>query len=381
MKKWLFFLFAAMQLSLASAQATVGTLLTDVALDNLTADTAGNLYASNYLQGGVYKIVPGGSPIIYAPGISGAAGSVLDATGKLFVASYTDGNIYQVPAGGGNATLFAALGAAAGPAGLAMDTAGNIYAACSGSQSAPVSLIKKITPAGVISNFATGSATTWYSAGSLAFDPEGNLYVSGFANSKLYKLTPDGSTTTLLATLPGAGTVLGYLRYQDGYLYVTQPADNKVYRVDLQGNATVFAGSGAAGNADGPALQATFEAANGLAFSPGGDTLYISEYEGLRLRYVTGFTTTIHSLALPARVSARIADGKLELHVEGLQTYTPDLVCQLYSLSGHLVYMDLLMIIQGRSYTRVDLPGLPAGVFILVLRQGNAIQARLIPAL
>jgi sugar lactone lactonase YvrE len=92
------------------------------------------------------------------------------------------------------------------PAGLALDLAGNLYVADSGSQ-----VIRKITPQGLVSTFAgaggqadwqDGSDTNaWFNNPSgVALDGDGNLYVADTANACIRKITPAGDVSTIAGT-------------------------------------------------------------------------------------------------------------------------------------------------------------------------------------
>ena len=67
----------------------------------------------------------------------------------------------------------------------------------------------------------------------------------------------------------------------------TAIGENRVYRISLAGEVSPFAGSGEAGAADGPAEKAQFFMPNGIAASPDGRHLYVSEYGGTNVRRIT----------------------------------------------------------------------------------------------
>ena len=60
-------------------------------------------------------------------------------------------------------------------------------------------------------------------------------------------------------------------------LFVVARTAHQIYRVSLDGEVELFAGSGERGHDDGPALEATFSFPNDLAFSPDGTILYVNE--------------------------------------------------------------------------------------------------------
>ncbi len=112
-------------------------------------------------------------------------------------------------AGPGN---FDAVGAAAGffnPNGVASDSAGNVYAADTGSHT-----IRRITPAGVVSTVAglsgqsgsadgNGTAARFNSPGGIAIDTAGNLYVADTGNSRVRKIAPSGAVSTFAGMVAG----------------------------------------------------------------------------------------------------------------------------------------------------------------------------------
>lgn len=63
-------------------------------------------------------------------------------------------------------------------------------------------MIRKITPAGVVTTFAgsgvmgaivgTGTAATFSAPSGLAIDKAGNLYVADYSNNAIRKITPAG---------------------------------------------------------------------------------------------------------------------------------------------------------------------------------------------
>jgi hypothetical protein len=78
-----------------------------------------------------------------------------------------------------------------------------------------------------------------------------------------------------LATLPGDNN--GHLVFGNGVLYVAARGANQIYRVTLDGEVLLLAGSGERGHADGPAATATLSLPNDLALSADGAELYFNE--------------------------------------------------------------------------------------------------------
>jgi len=122
------------------------------------------------------------------------------ARGKPFHFSAKASNSYAGKSGTGAYSGDGGLAAAAilnGPAGVAIDQAGNLYIADGANN-----VVRKVTPAGYISTYA-GTGTAGYSGdGSaatsaelsapwgLAFDASGNLYIGDTGNNRVRKVTP-----------------------------------------------------------------------------------------------------------------------------------------------------------------------------------------------
>lgn len=181
----------------------------------------------------------------------------------------------------------------------AFDAFGNLFVTYSGSrgQQVPISIFK-VTPAGTRESFS--SAVT--NPTSMAFSPDGTLYVSSRFEGAVYRLTDDGNAEVFasdlgiacglafapdgtlfvgdrsgtvfevarngvartLATVPASVAAFHLALGPDG-LYVTAPtlsASDVIYRVSFTGEVSVF--------------HAGFGRPQGLAFAPDG-TLHVVE--------------------------------------------------------------------------------------------------------
>lgn len=213
----------------------------------------------------VYRIMPEGQQRVFATGFAGASGNAFDSEGNLYQSNIAGGRISKVTPDG-TVSTFATTGIN-GPVGIAVDSQDNVFVANCGDHT-----IRKITPDGTSTAFAANAL--FACPNGLTIDENDNLYTSNFNNGNVIKITPDG-TVSLLATIPGGNN--GHLTYTHGQLYVVARCANRIYRLSLTGQRTLLAGSGARGNADGPATQATFSIPNGIAASVTGDTLYVND--------------------------------------------------------------------------------------------------------
>lgn len=113
------------------------------------------------------------------------------------------------------------------------DSEGNLFVTYSGSrgQEAPVSVFR-VTPAGTREPFASGIVN----ATSLAFGPDGQLYVSSRFEGAVYRLGADGSSEQVAADL---GVACGLAFDEDGWMYVGDRSGT-IFRV-RDGRASAFA--------------------------------------------------------------------------------------------------------------------------------------------
>lgn len=193
------------------------------------------------------------------------------------------------------------------PNGIAVDKAGNQYI---GDWSNHV--IRKITPAGVVSTFA-GTGIRGYKDGAaaeaefnepwgLAIDMSGNLYVGDAKNHRIRKITPAGTVSTLAgsgsaAFADGTGTAAMF-DYPSavgidalGNIYVGDCNNQRVRKITPAGVVSTVAGNGAAGYADGAAATAQFHTPNGMVVSASGD-IYVADVENGVIRKISGGMVT-----------------------------------------------------------------------------------------
>lgn len=146
----------------------------------LTSDPAGNLYVSQFEDGGqVFKITPAREVSPFASGLYYPDGLVFGPTGDLFICNTRLNEIRRVPPTGGTAALFAS--GFNYPIAATFDNAGNLLVAeyLGGS-------IAKVSPTGTVSPFGSG----FISPAGLAFDDQGDLFIADFGANMIYKAVP-----------------------------------------------------------------------------------------------------------------------------------------------------------------------------------------------
>ena len=177
----------------------------------VAADTAGNVLIADPGNSFLWRVSPdrsirivGSLPMPAEVAVDGAGNYYAATSGEVWEAQYT-GTVPPAPmvvAGGG-----LALGDG-GPAvsaqvfpigGVAVDGAGNLFIADIGTNS-----IRKVTPAGIITTVASGQLS--FPRG-VAVDGAGNLYIADTGNFRIRKV----STSGIITTVAGGGTVSGPL--------------------------------------------------------------------------------------------------------------------------------------------------------------------------
>lgn len=287
------------------------------------------------------------------PGMVNDVGNLARFTDPAAVAAGPDGAIYVADPGNhvirkvdasGATTTFAGQAGISGaidgnasvarfnvPVGIAVGADGTVYVADTGNN-----LVRKITPAGVVSTLAGGAGFSGSLDGSgtaarfstplgLAVDAAGNVYVADTGNSTLRKITPAGVVTTLAGaagspgTADGTGSAARFYAPQgvavdvEGGVYVADSVNNTIRKVTSAGVVTTLAGSaGLAGSADGSGSSARFRYPIGIAVD-NSLNVYVSDRDNHLLRMVTpsGSVTTLAGVAGAAGVVQGALPGGL----------------------------------------------------------------------
>jgi uncharacterized protein (TIGR03437 family) len=317
-------------------------------------DSAGNLYIADgdsyrirKVSTGVITTVAGGGSSLQdnVPAASAqlaAAGLAVDSAGNLYM---SDGNLIQRVSHGVITTVAGAGWSLADnipatsaqltyPEGVAVDAAGNLYVADSGSgrvRKISNGLITTVAGNGTWGGFSgdngpAASAQLWYPGG-LAVDSAGNLYIADVGNNRVRKVS-NGVITTVAGNgtqgfngdnIPATSAQLygigGLAVDSAGDLYIVDSFNNRIRKVS-NGVITTVAGNGTRGFSgdDGPTTSAQLSYPNAIAMDSAGN-LYIVDGYNDRIRKVSnGVITTVAGNGTPGFSGDNIPAVSAELN-------------------------------------------------------------------
>ncbi len=286
-------------------------------------------------------------------------------------ADYTAPYVFSTLAGTSSIGSRDGTGAAArfySPRDLATDSAGNVFIVDQGNH-----VIRKMTPAGVVSTFAgtpgvagsadgLGAAARFANPQGIVADPADNLYVADTDNHTIRRITPAGQVTTLAGLAGVTGNTHGPLgtarfhsprritRDQGGNLFVTDSGNHSIRRISPEGTVSHFSA------AYTPETTGAFTLSFGAITAGADGSLYGSHYVysdtlthapvwGDNYTYFAGdvsrFAADGTKQPLWSSVLTRYFDGRISNHLCSDLEFDP---------SGRLVVVD------GYTIKRTSLP-------------------------
>jgi sugar lactone lactonase YvrE len=272
----------------------------------IVVDAAGNAFVTDLANRIIRKVTPAGQVTTFVGNSSLPSGSV---------------------DGAGTAASFASL------SGITIDSVGNLFVTDS-------RVIRKITPAGVVTTFAgnstsnatlasvdgAGTAATFRRPAGIAIDNADNLYVADTNNYTIRKITPAGMVSTIAGDVTGgfsptpvngAGLSARFLQPNR----VTVDIGNNIYVVDSNrlirkitpaGVVSTFAGSASGGVIqDGTGTSAVFSGLIDIKVDAAGNifTLENSLFRAIRKITSTGVVTTFAGVLTNISTNTNPVDG------------------------------------------------------------------------
>ena len=244
----------------------------------LAIDDAGNLYVADFSNSAIRKVSPAGSVTTLAKLQGRCRGVAVDKSGFVYAAVEDLMVIQKIsPAGGitvhagkqyerGNADGTSLQARFQRPVGLAFDHDGNLFVTDYDNHN-----IRKITPLGDVTTVAGKAAgggmangtsfdARFYAPTDVLFDLSGSLLVADSFNRKVRKIAADGSWVSSMAAV----SAYRMAWENTGAIIATDFDYHCVHRLDTNGGITLLAGKlNTSGSQDGLGEAARFNGPNG----------------------------------------------------------------------------------------------------------------------
>lgn len=223
------------------------------------------IYAGGWNGTVVGRIKLSGKIRVEVKNLSGPVYVHMDRFNNLFVSNFTNDQLIKISSNGNRSVYADNLDA---PAPILSDAKGDLLVGNYGKNYRGNSIVKI---------FKNGKKTSFikddriFAPIGLVFGNDSSLYIGNQGDGKILKYM--NGTLYDFAALPSKK--INHMVFLKGNLYATSIVDNRVYKINMMGIVSVFAGSGAYGNNDGPVHLATFKAPNGL--STDGENLYVAD--------------------------------------------------------------------------------------------------------
>jgi uncharacterized protein (TIGR03437 family) len=274
----------------------------------LAVDGAGNVYIADTTNGRIRKVVPGGT-------IAAPTGVITTFAGTGTPGYAGDGGLAV------NAELYS-------PAGLAVDSAGNLYIADYGNYT-----VRKVDTSGNITTIA-GTGVWGYSGDggpankamlasptALAIDTAGDIYIADTDNSNIREITPDGNIHTIVSNVVAGSIAVDAA----GSIYYPDNVHSTVQKILTNGTQFTIAGNGTPGFSGdgGPATGAQLNSPYGVALDSSGD-VYVADFANMAIRLLTPVGSSITVVNAASGVGLAISPGELvAIYGQGLGPATP----------------------------------------------------------
>ncbi|MFN0187817.1 MAG: gliding motility-associated C-terminal domain-containing protein [Bacteroidia bacterium] len=173
----------------------------------------------------------------------------------------------------------------------------------------------------------------------VACDPNGNVFIADRLNHRIRKVNPSGVVSTYAGTGAIGGTdgpalsstfnePWGIACDAIGNVYVVDTKNYKIRKIDSGGMVTTIAGSGVFGTTNGAAALARFGFPAGIAVTSNGNIIYVSDYNTHTIRKIeNGQVTTMAGTVFVSGLNDGIGSTATFNHPYGLcMTSTGDIL-------------------------------------------------------
>lgn len=204
---------------------------------SINTDASGNVYVVDYTSAKIYKYTSTGTQsTLVSTGMATPVNIAIDPSGYIYVTDYgTSGKLYRFSSAGALLGTYTGLN---NPLGVTTDAAGNVYVANGGTNTV-LKMAPGVTGTTAITGantYLTGFPSTPVSNGvyGLTFDISGNLFVSDYQNSAIYKIA-SGSTTITTFVSSGLSNPRNMSFDGGGNLYVADYTSGSILKVTSAG--------------------------------------------------------------------------------------------------------------------------------------------------
>jgi sugar lactone lactonase YvrE len=316
------------------------------------------------------------------------SGVTVATDGTVYVADQGNNIIRKITAAGVTTTLagsgFAAhndgIGVAAdfdAPSSLAVNADGTVFVA-----DADNNCIRKITAAAVVTTFAgsglggsangTGTAAQFSDPFGLALATDGTIYVADALNNRIRKITAAGVVTNFagsgalgggssdgIATVAQFNFPTGVAVASDGSVYVADSGNHKIRKITAAGVVSTIGGSGVAGFADGVGTAAQFNFPSGVAVATDG-TVYVTDSNNHRIRKITN-TLETDNFQMENKISVYPNPATNTINIQFSEVINKIII---FDFTGKKV-------IEQTSEQTIDVSSLAKGIYILQATSGD----------
>ncbi|MGH9561271.1 MAG: NHL repeat-containing protein, partial [Terracidiphilus sp.] len=206
----------------------------------VVASSTGEALATDFLSGigtGAGLTVDPGTVSSFGAGYTSPTGVAIDNLGNLFFADSSLNAVLEVPTG--TTTAVALGGGLNGPSGVTVDGAGNVYVSDTGNNrivEIPVvnGALSTTAQQTVIASGAPVAGTALSAPAGVTIDSAGNLFIADAGNKRVVEVPYDGSWNLSLASTLGTGMMSPSAIVLDaaGNAYITDAGNGNVYKLN-----------------------------------------------------------------------------------------------------------------------------------------------------